>query len=223
MRRMKGLRAAVAVGLLLGACACSGPSEGPGSAEGAVAVSIGAASASEPTAAAGAGLTLPEKVRQTILQTAKEKGTAPAGDAFTVLRFSNGYGPELIWQAERTGDVCSASDGVVARGCVPLADIAKRPTPGVGTFIGASLFEGNWSVMLMSNGEVVDHLSCQVRDFPVQAGFSVPLDGVDHTVYTVAIPRNLQGEYKVAVRRGSQSAEERLDLNMDQVDPPAQC
>ncbi|MFI9162685.1 hypothetical protein [Kitasatospora aureofaciens] len=213
---MKALRAAVAVGLLLGACACSGPSEGPGSAEGAVADSTGAASASEPTAAAGAGLTLPEEVRQTILQTAKEKGTAPAGDAFTVLRFSNGYGPELVWQAEKTGDICTASGQVLSRGCVPLADIAKRPNPGVGTFLGASLFEGDWSVMLMADGEAVDHLSCQGRDFPVREGYSVPVDGVLHTVYTVAVPRNLQGVYRVVVRRDGRPVEERLNLNLEE-------
>ncbi|MFJ7244176.1 hypothetical protein ACIQWA_05945 [Kitasatospora sp. NPDC098652] len=160
-----------------------------------------------------------------ILGTAKERGTAPVGDAFTELRFSNGYGPELIWQAEKTGDICTASDRVLARGCVPLAEIAKRPTPGVGTFVGASLFEGNWSVLLMADGETVDHISCQGRDFPVRAGYSIPVDGVLHTVYTVAVPRNLQGRYHVAVQRDGGSAEERLDITMekDYGNVPVEC
>ncbi|MFB7911047.1 hypothetical protein ACFC1T_31885 [Kitasatospora sp. NPDC056076] len=178
-------------------------------------------------AGAGAGVTptpsatastsdLSSQVRQLVLQTAKERGTAPVGDAVTELRFSNGYGPELIWQAETTGDICTASEQVLSRGCVPLAEIAKRPTPGVGIFIGASLFEGNWSVLLMANGETVDHISCQGRDFPVRAGYSIPVDGVLHTVYTVAVPRNLQGRYRVAVQRDGGSAEERLDITMEE-------
>ncbi|MER6302912.1 hypothetical protein ABT247_25625 [Kitasatospora sp. NPDC001539] len=212
---MTGLSArlrAVVVGLVFGACACttvSGQSD----------VGASAAPTSAPTAAAtsepASAPTLSERSRQSILQTAKENGTAPAGDAFTQLRFSNGYGPELIWQAEKSGDICTASESVVARGCVPLADIAKRPTPGVGTFIGAGLFEKDWSVMLMANGETVDHLSCQGRDVPVLAGFSIPVDGVVHTVYTVAIPRDLQGTYRVAVQRDGRSVEERLDLNLE--------
>ncbi|WBP86123.1 hypothetical protein [Kitasatospora cathayae] len=183
--------------------------------EGPVRASSGVASARESTAAPSAEPTFPENTKQLILRTAKEKGTAPAGDRFTLLRFSNGYGPELLWRAEKTGDICTASD-VVARGCVPLADIAKRPTPGVGTFIGASLFEGNWSVMLMANGETVDRLSCQGRDFPVREGYSILVDGVLHTVYTVAIPRNLQGAYRVAVRRDGHPVEEPLNLNLEE-------
>ncbi|MFJ8476112.1 hypothetical protein [Kitasatospora sp. NPDC094011] len=188
-----------------------------------MAATTDAVSAHDVGVAAGAPQTLPEETRQLILRTAKEKGTAPKGDALTSLQFSNGYGPELIWQAEKTGDICTGSDRVVARGCVPLAEIAKRPTPGVGTFISASLFENDWSVILMANGESVDHLSCQGRDFPVRKGYSVPVDGVAHTVYTAVIPRELQGEYKVTVQRDGQQAEERLELNMDGVGSPVQC
>ncbi|MFD4537817.1 hypothetical protein ACFWNL_38335 [Kitasatospora sp. NPDC058397] len=201
-RGISGKLRAVVAGLAFSACACTTVSGQTGT---------GAGATPAPTVSDRSG-----QMTQLILQTAKERGTAPAGDVFTELRFSNGYGPELIWQAEKTGDICTASDRVLSRGCVPLAEIAKRPTPGVGTFIGASLFEGNWSVLLMANGETVDRLSCQGRDFPVQTGYSIPLDGVLHTVYTVAIPRNLQGQYRVAVQRDGQSAEERLDINMEE-------
>ncbi|MER7674492.1 hypothetical protein ABTY61_39355 [Kitasatospora sp. NPDC096128] len=203
-RGVTGKLGTMVVGLALSACACttvSGPT-GTGT---------GAGRSPAPTVSDRFG-----QVRQLILQTAKERGTAPAGDAFTELRFSNGYGPELIWQAETTGDICTASERVLSRGCVPLAEIAKRPTPGIGTFIGASLFEDNWSVMLMADGETVDHLSCQGRDFPVRAGYTVPVDGVPHTVYTVAVPRSLQGRYRVAVQRDGDSAEERVDITPEE-------
>ncbi|MBD0674355.1 hypothetical protein [Streptomyces sp. CBMA156] len=196
----------VLAGLLLGACACTGPPGGNGSADDGAAAGAGTV-LSEPT--------LPESARQMILRTAQEKGTAPAGDEFTPVRFDNGYGPELIWQAEQTGDICMASDRVVARSCVPLADIAARRTPGVGTFVGASMFKGAWSVVLMSNGETVDYLSCQGRDFPVRKGYSIQVEGVRHTVYTVAIPRYLQGEYRATVRRDGVPAEEPLDLGLE--------
>ncbi|MER7754486.1 hypothetical protein [Kitasatospora sp. NPDC097643] len=92
--------------------------------------------------------------------------------------------------------------------------------------MGAGLFNdhGNsaWGVMLMASGETVDHLSCQGRDFPVRAAYSAYVGGVLRTVYTVVIPRSLQGEYRVAVRRDDQPVEEHLALNLDKGDA-VQC
>ncbi|MBO1415792.1 hypothetical protein [Streptomyces sp. FH025] len=168
------------------------------------------------------GPTVPEDSRRQILRLAEENGNAPVGGEFTVARYDSGYGPELIWQAEKTGAICSASPGVVSRGCVPPEEIAARPVPGVGTFLGASLYQGQWSVLLMSSGETVDHVSCQGRDFPARKGYSADVDGVLRTVYTVSVPRNLLGEYRVAVRRDGAPAEERVTLNMEKADP-VQC
>ncbi|MEV7770907.1 hypothetical protein [Kitasatospora sp. NPDC086791] len=74
----------------------------------------------------------------------------------------------------------------------------------------------------MASGETVDHLSCQGRDFPVRTWYSIEAEGVPRTVYTIVIPRSLQGEYRVAVRRDGAAAEDRLPLAMDKV-RPVQC
>ncbi|MET8540593.1 hypothetical protein ABZW03_08045 [Kitasatospora sp. NPDC004799] len=162
-----------------------------------------------------------EDVRQQVLHLAEENGNAPAGGEFVVARYDSGYGPELIWQAEKTGAICSASPGVISRGCVPLADIAVRPNPGVGIFLGASLRNGQWSVMLMASGETVEQISCQGRNFPVRKGYSVTVDGVPRIVYTASVPRDLQGQYWVEARREGAPAEDRLALEMDRA--PVQC
>ncbi|MFD0407975.1 hypothetical protein [Kitasatospora sp. NPDC127116] len=214
----------VLAGLLFGVCACTGVPGGHGAVSDAV-VASGAAAAG-PSAAAGGGspeLTVPEDSRRQILRLAEENGNAPAGGAFTVVRYDSGYGPELIWQAETTGAICSASPRVVSRGCVPLADIAARPLPGVGIFIGASMYNGQWSVMLMSSGETIDQISCQGRSFPARKGYSITVDGVLRTVYTVSVPRSLQGEYRVAVQRDGAVAEDRVTLDMGNVGDRVQC
>ncbi|MEU8920055.1 hypothetical protein AB0D10_03830 [Kitasatospora sp. NPDC048545] len=69
----------------------------------------------------------------------------------------------------------------------------------------------------------MDHLSCQGRDFPVVKGYAIEVEGVPRTVRTVAVPRSLQDEYRVAVRRDGAAAEERLTLEMDGVDAAVQC
>ncbi|CAM5324023.1 Lipoprotein OS=Kitasatospora aureofaciens OX=1894 GN=GCM10010502_25030 PE=4 SV=1 [Kitasatospora aureofaciens] len=184
-----------------------------------------------PTAAGGGAATVtarpafPENIKKLVLKFATENGTAPAGGRFT--EYDGAHGPELIWVSERTGDLCVASETVTAGMCQTAKRTAEAPVPGVDVFEDSGLTdhhgESSWAIRLVASGEAVDHLSCQGKDFPVLKVYSADLAGALRTVYTVAIPRNLQGEYKVAVRRGSESAEERLDLNMDKVGPPAQC
>ncbi|MEU3573574.1 hypothetical protein AB0E96_34905 [Kitasatospora sp. NPDC036755] len=156
-----------------------------------------------------------------IQQLAEENGNAPAGGEFTVAKYDSGYGPELIWQAEKTGAICSASPKVISRGCDPSADIAARRNPGVGTFLGGSLHNGQWSVMLMASGETINQISCQGRNIPARKSYSVDVGGVLRTVYTVSIPRDLQGEYRVAVQRDGAPAEDRVALIVDR--DPVEC
>ncbi|MFE4355542.1 hypothetical protein [Kitasatospora sp. NPDC056800] len=210
----------VLVGLLCGASACTGASGGHGGASAGAASGGVAAEVAWPLGEEGA--TLSEVERRRILRLAEENGWAPAGGEATEVRYDSGYGPELIWRAKGTGAVCSGSSRSSGP-CIPLADIAARPNPGVGTFIGAALHEGKWSVMLLSSGETVDRVMCQGRSFPARRAYEVTVDGVLHTVYTVSIPRGLQGEYRVAVRRDGQPAEDRVTLNMDRVAGPARC
>ncbi|MFG2916139.1 hypothetical protein ACGF0D_25035 [Kitasatospora sp. NPDC048298] len=199
---------AVLVGVLCAVSACTGASGGD-----------------RPTVAGGAASTaatghvFPESFRKLILRTAKADGTAPAGDRFTVIEYDGGYDPELIWQAEKTGDLCVASESITAGRCRTEKQIAEKRVPGVDLFGDSGLFNRQedpwWAVSVMASGETIDHLSCQGRNFPVRQVYSVTMGGAQRTVYTAAIPRNLQGEYRVAVQRDGQSEEERLDLGLE--------
>ncbi|MFH8385091.1 hypothetical protein ACH4E7_29815 [Kitasatospora sp. NPDC018058] len=201
------------MGLVCGASACTGMTGGGG-----VSATGGETTAVTPRP------TFPESSKQVILRFAKENGTAPAGDRFT--EYDGAFGPELIWVAEKTGDLCVGSESVTAGTCQTAKRTAEARVPGVGIFVDSgSVDHGkpSWAVRLMASGETIDHLSCQGREFPVRKVFSVDLEGALRTVYTVVIPQDLQGEYRVAVRRDGQSAEERLDLNLEKVDPPVEC
>ncbi|MFE7595394.1 hypothetical protein ACFU6K_38950 [Kitasatospora sp. NPDC057512] len=160
-----------------------------------------------------------ESSKQVILRTAKENGTAPAGDRFTLVEYDGGYGPELIWQAERTGGLCAASESVTAGWCETVEETSGRRVPSVGVFMDPGLRErdgeASWVVRVMASGETIDGLSCQGRDFPVRQVYVVDLAGARRTVYTASIPRNLQGEYRVSVRRDGKPGEERLDLGFE--------
>ncbi|MFF2747001.1 hypothetical protein ACFVVA_15820 [Kitasatospora sp. NPDC058048] len=155
-----------------------------------------------------------EDARRQILQLAEASGNAPSGGEFVVAEYDSGYGPELIWQAEKSGAICSASPKVVSRGCLPLADIAARPNPGVGIFLGGSLHNGQWSVMLMASGEMINQISCQGVYFPARKVYSITVDDVLRIVYTISIPQSLRGEYRVAVQRDGVPAEDRVILDM---------
>ncbi|MFI2606551.1 hypothetical protein [Kitasatospora sp. NPDC018619] len=53
--------------------------------------------------------------------------------------------------------------------------------------------------------------------------YSLDVEGVPRTVYTVVAPRGLQGEYRVVVRRGGEPAEDRVTLDMEKVADPVRC
>ncbi|MEU4588628.1 hypothetical protein AB0F92_42445 [Kitasatospora aureofaciens] len=151
----------------------------------------------------------------------------PAGGKFSLVEYDRGYGPELIWRTEKTGEICTAAVAGPSTTCAALASISTKHVPGVEVFMGGGQFSDHgrafWAVTLIATGESVDHLVCQGRDFPVRAAYSTSIDGVARTIYTIVIPQDLQGQYLVVVQRGGHQAAERLELNMDQVGAPAQC
>ncbi|MER6302913.1 hypothetical protein ABT247_25630 [Kitasatospora sp. NPDC001539] len=228
----------VLLGLVLGACACSGVSGGEGASSD---VTRGGSSAAEPsptspsvstsTVKDAAGVTprptFPESIKRQVVRMAEEAGRMPVGGEFSLAEYDGGYGPELIWRTERTGEICTAQMAGPSTTCATLASIPAKHVPGVDVFMGGGQFSDHgqtfWAVTLIANGESVDHLVCRGRDFPVRAAYSTRIDGIPRTIYTVVIPQELQGEYRVVVQRDGHQAEERLDLNLEKVGSPAPC
>ncbi|MGW3044265.1 hypothetical protein ACWC9T_30425 [Kitasatospora sp. NPDC001159] len=164
----------------------------------------------------------PADARQAALRMAKEDGTAPARDSeVAVADYDGGYGPELIWRAEQTGGFCMAdvSEMGVSKKCASAEQmhLDALPVPGAGKFLGAARFTDHghpaWAWTLMASGEEIDHLSCQGRVFAARAVFSSHHGNVPVVVYTVTVPEDLPGEFRVAVRRDDGPAEERVVLN----------
>lgn len=114
--------------------------------------------------------------------------------------------------------ICSASPGIATRGCVPLADIIGRQNPGVGIFLGGSLCNGQWLVMLRP--AVRRSIRSPVKGGPSPRGRRTrSMLTVCSTPSTrmVAIPRRLQGEYRAAVRRDGAPVEDRVALDMEKI------
>ncbi|MGW2376364.1 hypothetical protein [Kitasatospora sp. NPDC001683] len=229
--------AAVVLGLVLGACACSGvpggrgasdaTGDGSSSAKGSSVSSMVATPAAEDAGRATSSRTFPEDIRRQVVRSVEEAGRMPVGGEFSLAEYDRGYGPELIWRTEKTGEICTAAVAGPSITCAALASIPPKHVPGVDVFMGGAQFSDHgqafWAVTLIATGESVDHLVCRGRDFPVRTAYSTSVGGVTRTIYTVVIPQDLRGHYLVAVQRGGHQAEERLELNMNQVGPPPQC
>ncbi|MEV7602512.1 hypothetical protein AB0O91_34585 [Kitasatospora sp. NPDC089797] len=169
----------------------------------------------------------PEDVKRQIVRMAEDAGRMPVRGEFSLAEYDRGHGPELIWQTEKTGEICTADVVGPSTTCVALTSIPAKRVPGADVFMGGGRFYDHgqtfWAVTLIANGESIDHLACRGRDFPARAAYSTRIDGISRIIYTVVIPQELQGEYRVSVQRDGQSAEERLELNMDKVGSPVQC
>ncbi|MFE3881251.1 hypothetical protein ACFXPX_43565 [Kitasatospora sp. NPDC059146] len=178
-------------------------------------------------AGATPGPAFPDDIKRQVVRMAEEGGRMPAGGAFSVAEYDGGYGTELIWQTEKTGEICTASVAGPSTTCATLASIPAQHVPGAEIFMGGGRFSAHgrtsWAVTLIASGESVDHLVCQGRDFPARAAYSTRVEGIPRTIYTVVIPQELQGSYRVVVQRDGQHAEERIDLNLEKVASPVQC